>query len=72
MADNRMWLVHEATGQRVLLAKDFGYGWKLMDTEGMSLNLECRLAHALDSQHHKMLEPAFAPTDWKLEFEVER
>lgn len=68
-----MWLVHAETGVRVLLAKDFGYGWRAVDADGQTaVGVADRLDAGFVSQHNLQGCPAFAPTDWTLEFEVER
>jgi hypothetical protein len=56
MANNRMWLVNERLGERVLIAKHLGGGWFVSNIEGLS----------------KQLDETFGfdvGTDWKLEYE---
>ncbi len=31
MANNRLWIKNTETGEKLLLAKSFGHGWKLWD-----------------------------------------
>lgn len=61
MANNRMVLVHEASGQRVLLAKHFGDRWKIWDDE-----LANRLTDAFKAE---AANGGWPSTGWHLEFE---
>lgn len=71
MANNRMWLVHDKSGQRVLLAKHFSREWKPYPYEACEGGLEGQLEEAFKAQAsgaHEDTTP-WGSTGWRLEFE---
>jgi len=65
MANNRMWLVHDESGQRVHLASHFGGAWKTWTDD-----IEGRLNAAWKAQADSGSDcTPWGSTGWHLEFE---
>ena len=64
MADNRMYLVHEASGMRVLLAKDFTGTWAPFRPGHLGERLSD--AFKVEAEH---TAAGLASTGWRLEYE---
>lgn len=64
MANNRMYLVHEASGQRVLIAKHYTGAWDVFD------DLPDRLHRAFVEQASGLHEcTPWGSTGWHVEYE---
>lgn len=66
MANNRMWLVHDASGQRVHLASHFGGPWKLW-TGGLEERLTAAWTNQSSGEHEDTTP--WGSVGWHLEFE---
>lgn len=40
MANNRMYLVHHPSGRRVVIAKDWGHGWRVFEPDRLQRFLD--------------------------------
>lgn len=65
MADNRMYLVHGASGQRILIAKDFTGTWSLFRSERLAEHLA--EAFRIEGEY---TSAGLASTEWRLEYET--
>lgn len=62
MANNRMWLVNDRLGKRVLLAKYYpSTGWYMVDSAGADLTAADETDNAVSQ---------WGPVDWRLEYEM--
>jgi len=61
MANNRLYLVHEASGQRVLIAKHFGESWQVYD--------DASLANRLNQAFRVEADSGVGSTGWHIEYE---
>src|ERR1700748_787439 len=61
MANNRMFLVHDETGQRIAIARHYGHGWAAYD----GAVIDKRLDEALQAE---VKVTGFPSTGWHIEF----
>lgn len=70
MAHNRMWLVHDLTAQRVLLAKHSVGPWKSQDDGSLTSRLDAAfIAEACGDDVDGNCRSGTGGTGWRVEYE---